>query len=454
MRDTKREQNKNIIKRFMVLFMTVILVTGLAACSGKSSGTSIKPGSSILPAPAKSITEAPTKNANEIDLTGVLTYVNTSELKMHFMDIDTGNEYEVSYTGGTDIQNKYKSIIAATNMKMGDIFNVTCNKSGKALKIYESSNAWEKTGVKDVSFDENSRKLSSGASSYSYDSHAVILSNSQQISIAEIVSEDEVTLRGVDDTVYSINVDKGHGYITFTGIDSFVGGYVTIGQKQLFHVSKGMLVTAPEGTYAVELQKDSLVGSKTVTVTRDQQVAVDYSECTTQAAKRGAVNFSITPVGAVLTIDGVETDYSQPVSLTYGTHKIVLSANHYDQYTETITVNSAYQTKVIDMSSSSSSTTSAAKGTTTTATTAASATTAANLTTGYSVSMTAPQGASLYVDSVYVGVIPCSFDKTQGNKTVTLTQNGYATVSYTISIANATGNLTYAFPDMVAKTSN
>lgn len=29
--------------------------------------------------------------------------------------------------------------------------------------------------------------------------------------------------------------------------------------------------------------------------------------------------------------------------------------------------------------------------------------------------------------------------------------SGYATVSYSISIANATGNLTYSFPDMVEK---
>ena len=63
--------------------------------------------------------------------------------------------------------------------------------------------------------------------------------------------------------------------------------------------------------------------------------------------------------------------------------------------------------------------------------------------------VTAPEGAALYVDSVYVGIVPCSFEKKAGNKTITLTENGYNTISYTISIANSSGDLNYAFPDMV-----
>ena len=46
--------------------------------------------------------------------------------------------------------------------------------------------------------------------------------------------------------------------------------------------------------------------------------------------------------------------------------------------------------------------------------------------------------------------IQCSFDKSSGKKTITLSQNGYNTVSYTISIANTAGDLTYAFPEMIS----
>lgn len=90
-------------------------------------------------------------------------------------------------------------------------------------------------------------------------------------------------------------------------------------------------------------------------------------------------------------------------------------------------------TKIIDMTSSGTSTS-----------------TAADNTSGYKVSVTAPKGAVLYVNSEYIGTVPCSFDKSSGKKTITLSQNGYNTVSYTISIANTAGDLTYAFPEMIS----
>lgn len=443
--------NKKNINKLCTVFMVLVMLT-TAGCGKEKNKSAIVPGSSILPAPTKAVTELETKNANEIDLTGVLTYVNTDELKMHFIDIDTGTEYEVTYTGGTDIQDQYKKIIAASGMQLGEIYDVTCNKSGKAVSIYGSSDAWERSGVLGLEFDESTRKIMLANSTYVYASYAAVLSNSNRINIAQIVSQDEVTLRGVGDTVYSINVDKGHGYINFQGVDAFVGGYATIGTKQLFEVTSGMLATTQEGTYQIELQKGSLIGTKTVTVVRDEPVTVDFSEFVTAAAKVGAVNFSVTPANAVMTIDGVETDYSEPVSLTYGTHRLVLSANNYEKYTKTITVTQPYETMVIDLvaSTTTAATTKTGENTTTTAKSATNKPTAVeDFTEGYTVNITAPEGAALYVDSVYIGLVPCSFDKTYGNKTITLSQNGYKTVSYTIAVANAAGNLTYAFPDMV-----
>lgn len=438
--------NKKTIKKiFAVLLLPALLLSG---CGKQNNNKTLIPGSSILPAPTKAVTEIETKKADQIDLTGVLTYVNIDELKMHFVDIDTGTEYEVAYTGGTDIRDKYEKIIAASGMKLGQIYDVTCNKSGKATQVYGSGQAWEKNSLTGLEFDESTRKIKQAGDSFIYASYATVLSNANKINIAQIVSQDEVTLRGVGDTVYSIVVDKGHGYITFKGVDAFVGGYASIGTKQLFEVTNGMLTTTQEGTYTIELQKGSMTGSKTVTVSRDASVTVDFSEFTTKASQQGAVNFSITPDNAVMTIDGVETDYSQPVSLAYGKHRLVLSANGYEQYVETIAVAQPYQTVVIDMTAVSATTTAAAA--TAKATTKASekATTAADLTSGYTVNITAPEGAALYVDSVYIGLIPCSFHKSSGSKTITLSQSGYKTVSYTVAIANAAGNLTYAFPAM------
>ena len=71
-----------------------------------------------------------------------------------------------------------------------------------------------------------------GQTTLNYRDYTVVTSGGNLISIAQIVKEDELTLRGIDDKLYSISVDNGHGYLELTGIDAFVGGYVI--RKQSF----------------------------------------------------------------------------------------------------------------------------------------------------------------------------------------------------------------------------
>ena len=78
------------------------------------------------------------------------------------------------------------------------------------------------SGFNNVEIDENKRKISSGASSYVYSDKALVISGEDKIPVSEVLKQDEVTLRGIGNTVYSIVVDKGHGYIKFTGVDAFV----------------------------------------------------------------------------------------------------------------------------------------------------------------------------------------------------------------------------------------
>lgn len=431
---------KRMCARLMALGVSISLLFTGSACSltgdGKSSST-ITPGSSItLGRVVNKVDDIVEKEDSEsATLVGVLTYLDTANDMTHMLDIESGVEYEVPYSGGTDIRSAYDKVIADSSMELGGIYDVYINKSGKASAIIGNSDAWERNDVSRITIDENNRKITIGASVLFYEENTVVLSGGERINIAKIVDQDNLVLRGIGEKIYSINVTSGHGYVEFSGLDAFEGGYVTIG-KQLFSVTEGMLVTSPVGTYTVEIQLENVSATKTVTVKKDETSKLDFSEYVPEATKYGTVNFSITPNNAILSIDGVEVDYSEPLSLEYGRHYLTLACNHYEEYTETFVVNSSYKTKVIDMVSNGT-------GTTTTE----SETTVDN-TSGYTVNVQAPTGAALYVDSVYVGIIPCTFAKSYGNKTITLKKSGYKTVSYTISITNTTGNLTYSFPDM------
>ena len=443
MKGLKENSNKKGVGILVVIFVLILAATLVTGCSSSKNAT-VTPGSSILPIANKTNASSEKTNTNEIKMTGVLTYLNAADLKMHYIDVESGEEYEVNYTGGTDIQNKYKAIISASQMTLGDVYDVTCNKNGKTLSIYESGDVWESSGVTKLNVDEPSLIMTIGATNYKYSSNTVVISNGNKIGATEILSQDVVTVRGNGKTVYSVTVDKGHGYVKFTGVTPFIGGYVDIGTNLILPVSDGMMVTAPEGEYKVSMQLGSLKGSKTVVIERNKDITVDFSEFKPEAVQSGAVLFSITPSSAVMYIDGTQVDYSSAIQLTYGTHKLVLKANNYTTYTESFIVKSTYEKKPIDMVAASSTSTTSSGSTT-------KASTVADLTSGYSVNVKSPEGAAVYVDSVYVGIAPVAFKKSSGNKVVTLTKAGCSTKSYSLSIANAAGDLNYAFPAMEAE---
>ena len=102
----RKYKNVHIIKRILAICLVVIFCVGTTACmaSGNNSSNAMVPGSSITPAPTvnkdiKGDGENPT-------FTGVLSKSDISDLKMRFVDISTGTEYEVPYSGGTESESR------------------------------------------------------------------------------------------------------------------------------------------------------------------------------------------------------------------------------------------------------------------------------------------------------------------------------------------------------------
>lgn len=471
------KESKEACSAAGAVILAVVMSFSLVACSfSKKSGSSITPGSAILPIASKAVQQSEAaENPNEIRLTGVFTYIDTNSRKMHYMDVESGNEYEVAFGGSTDIRNKYDTIITTAKMKMCAIYDVVCNKDGLAVSITESKKAWRISEITGFVADEREQVATVSSNTYKYAKSAVVMSGSDRIQPAEIMKQDVVTVCGIDKTVYSVNVDRGHGYLKLTGVDNFVGGFVDVGTEMVAIVSKDMLMTVPEGEYKVSIQNTSrtLSGSKSVKIEKDKDVTLDFSEYRTEAVKNGMVEFSVTPAGAVMYIDGTQVSYDEPLTLDYGKHTVVLRANNYLVYEEVFFVKQSYEKKIIDMSISKSST---SKSATAAQTSGAAQTTKSgqiqswtssvkttksntdivngtvkNLTEGYYVNIKEPQGAAVYVNNSYVGMAPVSVEKKAGTMVIALTMAGRQTRSYSIDIPNATGDINYSFPELELK---
>lgn len=454
------------MKRLMCFFMTVMCVMMLMACDSGKNNNKIISGSDITPMPQKETeTEPPTESGMET-ITAVLVDIDTEKMQIIVKDIYNGNNYVLSYNGGTDVKNFYDEVIVMAQLDEGEIVDVTFDPSKKKSKsVYVNKEAFRTNRVTGFKAISASSAITFGSSSYMYTDTLVVLSGGKILSPLEVMSRDEVTVRGIDNKIYSVSVDKGHGYLTFTGADEFVGGMVEIGRSFLYTVSSDMMIVVPEGEYEVVMSNNGQEAKKTVYIAKDMTVTMDFSDYLPPANKTGTVEFQILPKDVDLFIEGNKTDYSKPVVLEFGTYIINLLSDDYETYTTRIIVDSTYQVEAFDLAkiysnstTNTESTTAATTQTTTTAPTTTAPTTTVPTTTqsettavttgAVKVTIAEPAGAGVYVDNVYMGTAPLTINKDAGEYVITFKQEGYITKSYIVDVDSSEGEQSLSFPAM------
>lgn len=443
----------------------------LGGCTSGGNGNAIANGNEITPMPSKT-TEAETTSSYGGDqkITAALIGLDSEKMQMIVKDIYNGNNYVLSYNGGTDIKNVYDEIVTMLQVPEGELLDITFDEEKKKAKtVYACKEAFRSNHITGFKAAAASSTITFGSASYMYTDTLVVLSGGKILSPSEVMNRDQVTVRGIDNKIYSVTVDKGHGYLTFSGADDFVGGMVEIGRNFLYTVSEDMMIVIPEGEYEVIMSNGDLEGKRTVYVTKDMTVTLDFSEYSKPANKTGTVEFQILPRDTDLFIEGNKTDYKQPVVLEYGTYIINLLSNDYDTYTTRITVNSTYKVESFDLAkiyaqestqtpvvttaattapTTASPTASPTASATTSPTTSSTNPTAAPTNGSIALTIAEPAGASVYVDNVYVGTAPVTVNKDRGEYVITFKRDGYNTKSYIVDVDSSDGAQSLSFPAM------
>ena len=264
----------------------------------------------------------------------------------------------------------------------------------------------------------------------------------------EISPADSLKVVARDHQVYGITVERGHGYVRLSGHESFVGGWVEVGQTVITRVEEEMLLVVPEGEYTLYISNNGVAGSKEISVSRDAETQVDVSELQTERIKKsGKIIFTITPAEAELYIDGELTDYSGEVELDYGIHQMKVKAEGYSTFAQYIKVSEPMANLNVKLEESNGEE-EEEKDEETVSSNSASGTTAAS---DYRVYIDAPKDAELYLDGSYVGIVPVSFAKKTGTYVISLRRDGYMTRSYTLQIDDSKKDVTYSFSELVAQ---
>ena len=234
----------------------------------------------------------------------------------------------------------------------------------------------------------------------------------------------------------------------------------------------------------IVVENGELQAVENITLLRDKEVTLDLADYKPIEDRVGHVTFNISPIGADLYINGVLVNYAESVKLNYGDHVIRVSLTGYEDFagilsigeaTSTVRISLAEATEEEEDSSGSGnegdSGSSGSSGSTsnnndgleegdsdnsnTTLEEESSEGTQAMGTTkvdkDHVISIEGPKGAEVYLNGVLKGTAPIHFEKEIGTHTITLSQTGYTTKSYTVEVKDNGEDITFNFPAMKAE---
>ena len=271
------------------------------------------------------------------------------------------------------------------------------------------------------------------------------------------MAKDRVTIRGIDHKIYSINVERGHGYLRLRNEQALIGGWIEVGNTVIREITEDMLLVVPEGSYQVALSNGGVSSIKDIVIERDKETVLDVGDIEIVQDKVGRILFSVNPADAEVTIDGESVDISSAVELPYGIHQVHLEAEGYDSLTKYIQVGSEYAKLSFTLEEKKEDTPTVSENSPEVKEPEDKPSDSVSENTisptqGNKVYIDAPKNVEVYVDSNYVGIAPVSFRKNIGSHTVTLRKSGYKTKSYTIYLYNDGEDITYSFADLEKET--
>lgn len=413
---------------------------------------------------------------DEVSMFAIVSNLDDINEKITLKSVGYDSEITLRYNGGADVVDKYGDVLSMNQVPLGSIVDIIYDDNRDkllSLKLSDSEKVAKLEGVSGAIVDNIKKTVRIDGITYEMSKNVSAFSDNNEIEVDEICSEDQISVWIYDNVICSMYVELGHGYVKLEDYASYLGGMVEIGYDVIVPVTENMLLTVREGEYTLRIAKGDDVGTKKVEVIKNQETELSLADIAIEPKQMGSILFKVTPADAAVYIDGKRVNTEGAVEMAYGKHKIYITAEGYDSYSASFNVNFAYLIKEYTLNkqgsksestqsasgSSQNKTTGSTTGTTTateskkttestTATTEKDSESSEQDKTKNKVTVSAPVGASVYLDGEYLGIVPISFTKLTGSHIITFSMAGYLSKSYTVNFTNDGKDTTLKYNDL------
>ena len=238
--------------------------------------------------------------------TALIKQINKRNNTIVFYNFIRQKNYTLNFDGTTRFYDKYGSSLTVDQVQAGDIVAVRFLKEKKALALLQKSNdSFVLEDVKNFSINDKTHEMLIGGQSYRLEDNLFVYSDGHQVEIMDINQVDTLRVQGMGHTIYSVCIDKGHGYLRLKNDEYFWGGWIEVGNSVIGRVKEDMLLVVPEGRYDVLVSNKGISGTNRVTIKRDKETELDIGNMKKEEDKKqyGNLIFVVSPDVANVYID-------------------------------------------------------------------------------------------------------------------------------------------------------
>lgn len=324
--------------------------------------------------------------------------VSVSDNKFEVIDTNDGKASMYSVGENMTVTLNGGKEAVDTSVSRGDIAYFQVSKeTDEIVSIEYSDTEWEKNNFKNVEVNEDNNTISNGEVNYKYDDNTIFIYDGELIKAEDLCSEDVVTLKGINETVWVVDVEKYHGFIQLENVDKIQDAEITVDGKKMDFEDNKAAVSA--GTHSLGIS-----GSNIDTLTVDIHIAEGevYSvDMASVQEKTGVLMLNVNVDDCIIIVDGKQVDKESPVVLSMGTYTISVSAEGYKTYSGTVDINEPLVQLDIELEKIVQP--------------------KASLTVDSN-----PQGATVYANNVVIGITPFTAQVDYGDYKITFKKDGYS----------------------------
>jgi len=297
------------------------------------------------------VTQIPFDDKNITETEAIITDIDLDASEITVEPLTGGESLTLFYTGGSDMKTKTGRIISAAVLSRGNIVRIGYEED-RLVYLYGHDGVWSYKNAVNISLDVGIGKIEVGTDVYRFGENMKVLNNKEFTGTESLLlnGTDMVDLYGLGDKVYLIRVSAGHGYLTLTGAEDFMGGTVSYGLGKSAAVTEDLKLTLREGDYDITVENNGCTAEATVRIRNGETTAFDLTGYGPEPIEYCSVTFKITPEESDLYIDGVKHLHNNPIDIPYGYHEIEVALGGYTTYKGSIEAGSEESVKRIALS--------------------------------------------------------------------------------------------------------